>query len=263
MTFFHGRWRERVSLLAAGAIGPAEEAAVRTHLLGCAACRADLARSEEALAELARDPVRTAEVPVPLAHLVRRVQARLDAPPAAPAFRWKYAATAATGALAAAVLALAVVPRLLERPDPVASPGIASAEPEPGTDATAPDEVVARMERRLSRDQAARYLDEAQDVLVTVAGHPADCERDHQRVDVGEEARRSRELLARRALMVELGGDEVASARPLLDDVEGLLREVAALPACARADSLDAIHRQMQRRNVLMKIDLLTSELRG
>jgi putative zinc finger protein len=261
MTLFHGRWRERTSLLAAGALAPAEEAAVRSHLDGCAACRADLARTAEALAELARDPVRTAEVPIPLAHLVRRVQARLDAPPAAPGFRWSFGATAATAALAAAVLALAVVPRLRERPGPAASPGIASLEP--GTEATAPDEVVARMERRLSRDQAARYLDEAQDVLVTVAGHPADCERDHRRVDVGEEARRSRELLARRALMVELGGDEVASARPLLDDVEGLLREVAALPACARADSLDAIHRQMQRRNVLMKIDLLTSELRG
>ena len=107
--------------------------------------------------------------------------------------------------------------------------------PRVGSDADAPDEIVARMERRLSRDQAARYLDEAQDVLVTVAGHPADCEREHGRVDVGEEAQRSRELLARRALMVELGGDEVASARPLLDDVEGMLREVAALPACARA----------------------------
>jgi len=261
MKLFHGRWRERVSLLAAGAMDPAEEAAVRSHLDGCATCRADLARTSEALAELARDPVLTAEVPVPLAHLVRRVQARLDAPPAAPAFRWSYGATAATATLAAAVLALAAVPRLLERPAPVASPGLASTEA--GTEATASDEVVARMERRLSRDQAARYLDEAQDVLVTVAGHPADCERDHRRVDVGEEARRSRELLARRALMVELGGDEVASARPLLDDVEGLLREVAALPACARADSLDAIHRQMQRRNVLMKIDLLTSELRG
>jgi hypothetical protein len=63
--------------------------------------------------------------------------------------------------------------------------------------------------------------------------------------------------------MVELGGDEVASAQPLLDDVEGLLREVAALPECVRADSLDAIHRQMERRKVLMKIDLLTRELRG
>lgn len=257
MSLFHGRWRARVALLAAGAAEPAEEAAVRAHLGGCAACRADLARTEEALAELARDPVRTAEVPVPLEHLVRRVQARLDAPPPAPAFRWSLAAAG----LAAAALALAVVPRLLERPgEPAVSP---AAVAEDVAEDGAPDDVVARMERRLSRDQAARYLDEAQDVLVTVAGHPADCERDHGRVDVGEEAQRSRDLLARRALMVELGGDEVASARPLLDDVEGLLREVAALPACARADSLEAIHRQMQRRNVLMKIDLLTSELRG
>jgi hypothetical protein len=253
MTLFHGRWRERVSLLAAGALEPAEQAAVRAHLDRCRSCRADLARTSETLALLAVDPVRTAEVPVPLAHLVRRVNARLEAPPPAPAFRWAYAATA----VAAAALLAAVVPRLLERPEPV--PAVA----EGGSDAGAPDEVVARMERRLSRDQAARYLDEAQDVLVTVAGHPVDCEREHGRVDVGEEAQRSRELLARRALMVELGGDEVASARPLLDDVEGLLREVAALPACARADSLDAIHRQMERRNVIMKIDLLTNELRG
>ncbi|MET0555612.1 MAG: zf-HC2 domain-containing protein [Vicinamibacteria bacterium] len=257
MRLFHGRWRERVSLLAAGALGPAEETAVRAHLDACPSCRADCARSSEALALLARDPVRTAEVPVPVAHLVRRVQARLDAAPEAAPFRWAPVWTA-TAALASAAIVFTVVPRLAERPSP--APAATSAE---ASDADVPDEVVARMERRLSRDQAARYLDEAQDVLVTVAGHPADCERDHERVDVGEEARRSRELLARRALMVELGGDEVASARPLLDDVEGLLREVAALPACARADSLDAIHRQMQRRNVLMKIDLLTNELRG
>jgi predicted anti-sigma-YlaC factor YlaD len=260
MRLFHGRWRERMSLLAAGVLGPAEEAAARTHLDSCPSCRADHARAAEAFGLLARDPVRTAEVPVPLEHLVRRVQARLDAPAPAAGFHWAYSATAAAG-LAAALLAVAVVPRLLERPSPASSP--ASEFAEVVSEADVPDEVVARMERRLSRDQAARYLDEAQDVLVTVAGHPADCERDHERVDVGEEARRSRELLARRALMVELGGDEVASARPLLDDVEGLLREVAALPACARADSLDAIHRQMQRRNVLMKIDLLTNELRG
>ena len=253
MTLFHGRWRERVSLLAAGALEPTEETAVRAHLDTCPSCRADLARTSEAFALLVVDPVRTAEVPVPLAHLVRRVNARLEAPPPAPAFRWAYAATA----VAAAVLLVAVVPRLRERPEP--APTVA----EGGSDAGASEEIVARMERRLSRDQAARYLDEAQDVLVTVAGHPVDCERDHGRVDVGEEAQRSRELLARRALMVELGGDEVASARPLLDDVEGLLREVAALPACARADSLDAIHRQMERRNVIMKIDLLTNELRG
>lgn len=258
MRLFHGRWRERVSLLGAGALAPGDEPAVRAHLGGCADCRADLARTTALFADLARDPVRTADVPVPVEHLLRRVNARLDAPPPArSALRWPLAATA-SAAIAAAVLVVAV-PRLVPRVAPSAPPETEHAAVGDG----APDDVVARMERRLSRDQAARYLDEAQDVLVTVAGHPADCERDRGRIDVGEEARRSRELLERRALMVELGGDEVASARPLLDDVEGLLREVAALPACARADSLDAIHRQMQRRNVLMKIDLLTSELRG
>jgi hypothetical protein len=131
------------------------------------------------------------------------------------------------------------------------------------TEKLVPDDVMARMERRLARDSAARYLDDAQDLLVTVAAHPADCEDERGRVDVGEEARRSRELLERRVLMVEVGADEVASAQPLLDDVEGLLREVAALPACVRADSLEAIHKQMERRNVLMKIDLMTRELRG
>lgn len=256
MTLLHGRWRERVSLLAAGVLDAAEEAPVRTHLDGCAACRGELEAARTALALLERDPVHQAEVPLALEYLVARVHARLDAPRPAPAFRWSFAASG----LAAAALAAAVVPQLLRRApeaSPSAPPAVAAEE------AAAPDEIVARMERRLSRDQAARYLDEAQDVLVTVAGRPVDCERDRNRVDVGEEAQRSRDLLARRALMVGLGGDEVASAGPLLDDVEGLLREVAALPACARADSLDAIHRQMERRNVLMKIDLLTRELRG
>ena len=85
---------------------------------------------------------------------------------------------------------------------------------------------------------------------------PSDCEGEHGRVDVGEEAQP--QPRAARAARADGGAGRRRgrAARPLLDDVEGLLREVAALPACARADSLDAIHRQMERRNVLMKIDL-------
>ena len=245
MTLFHGRWRARVSLLAAGALEPHEEDAVRAHLASCDACRADLEASRRALEVLDRDPVRSAELPVPIEFLKTRVLARLDEVPARRPFRWGLAGAG----LAAAALAVAIVPSLFERPVVTEKP--------------VSDEMLARMERRLARDTAARYLDEAQDLLVNVSAHPADCEEDHGRIDVGEEARRSRELLERRALMVELGGDEVASAQPLLDDVEGLLREVAALPECVRADSLEAIHRQMERRKVLMKIDLLTRELRG
>ena len=245
MTLFHGRWRARVSLLAAGVLEPHEEAAVRAHLESCDACRADLEASRRALEVLDGDPVRSAEMPVPVEYLTTRVLARLDEAPAPRRFRWDLAGAG----LAAAALAVAILP-LLDRTVVTEKPPVS-------------DEMLARMERRLARASAARYLDEAQDLLVNVSAHPADCEKEHGRIDVGEEARRSRELLERRALMVELGGDEVASAQPLLDDVEGLLREVAALPACVRAESLEAIHKQMERRNVLMKIDLMTRELRG
>jgi hypothetical protein len=242
-----------VSLLAAGALEPREEADVRAHLGSCGACRADFEQSLRALDVLARDPARSLDPPVPVEFLKTRAQARLDQVKAARPIRWGFAGVG----LAAAALAVAIVPPLVER---VRQPGSATAV---ATEVLVPDDMMARMERRVARDSAARYLDEAQDLLVTVSAHPADCEDDHGRIDVGEEARRSRELLQRRALMVELGGDEVASAQPLLDDVEGLLREVAALPACVRADSLEAIHRQLERRNVLMKIDLVTRELRG
>lgn len=253
MTLFHGRWRMRVSLLAAGALEAREEAAVRAHMGGCDGCRSDFDRSLRALELVSRDPARSAEAPIPIEFLKARVEARLDELPAPRPFRWGLAGAG----LAAAALAVAIVPRVVERtrPPAVDRPVI--------VEKPVPDEVMARMERRLARDSAARYLDEAQDLLVTVSAHPADCEEEHGRIDVGEEARRSRELLERRVLMLELGGDEVASAQPVLDDVEGLLREVAALPACVRAESLEAIHRQMERRNVLMKIDLVTRELRG
>ena len=254
MTLFHERWRVRVSLLAAGVLEAHEEAAVRAHLQACDACRADFERSRRALDVLARDPARTADAPVSVEFLKTRVLARLDEVVVARPFRWGFAGVG----LAAAALVVAIVPPLVQR---MHTPGTATAviveQP------LVPEDVMARMERRLARDSAARYLDEAQDLLVTVSAHPADCEKEHGRVDVGEEARRSRELLERRALMVDLGGDEVSSAQPLLDDVEGLLREVAALPACVHADSLEAIHKQMERRNVLMKIDLMTRELRG
>ena len=97
-------------------------------------------------------------------------------------------------------------------------------------------------------EQAVRYLSEAQDVLVTRRRHAARLPRDEQRVDLGEEARRSRELLARRALLVDWSdGAELASARPVLEDVEQMLREVAALESCARPATCEAIHEEIGR----------------
>ena len=100
-------------------------------------------------------------------------------------------------------------------------------------------------------------------MLVTVASAPQRCARRHGAVEVGAEAERSRELLARRRLFVETDGAATVVARGVLDDVEEMLREVAALDACARPQDLEAIRGEIARRHLLMKIDLVTRELRG
>src|SRR6185503_20358331 len=74
------------------------------------------------------------------------------------------------------------------------------------------EETLQRLEGRLARENAARYLSDAGDVLVNVAAAQVRCKRGGQRVDVGPEAERSRELLATRALLVETDRAEVAGA---------------------------------------------------
>jgi len=257
---FHRRWSERTSLLALGALGAEETAAARAHVEGCAGCAAELARLRRTLDLAALDPVREAEPPLGAPALLARVNARLDEavspPPRLLARRAAWLVPA--GALAAGLAAyLALHPAGRPTPPAPASP-TAAAEAE----VAGREEVLGRMDRQVRREQTARYLDEAQDLLLTVTA-PRPCPRQTRRVDVEQEAERSRELLARRALLTGAGGEDVASVRPVLRDVEYVLREVASLPACARERDLQAIQREVTRRNLLMKIDLMTRELKG
>jgi hypothetical protein len=115
----------------------------------------------------------------------------------------------------------------------------------------------------VAREQAARYLSEAQDVLATVAASPRDCDRSERRVDVEAESRRSRELLARRAFLLDADGAAVASAQPVLDDVEDMLREVASLEACVRVREVERLQAEIEKRKLLMKVRLMQRELLG
>jgi len=256
----HARWRRRVSLLAAGALPEREREETSFHLGSCGRCREELAGLQEALEAVRQDPVRQAEPPLAASFLLARVQARLDQiergrDRPAHALRPRAGFLWTLGSASAVGLALLVVlrpPSVVEQDGPVPPPGVVVS-----------DEIVRRMERRVARDQAARYLSDAQDVLVTMAASPPNCEKESGRVDIGDETRRSRQLLARRALLVDLDRDDVASARPVLEDVEDMLREVAALPSCIRPRELEPIHREMSRRHLLMKMDLLTRELLG
>jgi hypothetical protein len=254
MTLWHGRWRERVSLLASEALEGPERAATLAHLAACEACRAEHAQLAALWEAIARDPLRSAEPAVPLAVLVARVQASLDAagrPSSARAVTAPWMWTAAAAAALAALLLW--LPTRGNAPLP---------QEESPQQVAMPDEMIDRLDRSLARQHAVRYLNQAQAVLVNVSS-PPECDRVDARVDVEQEARQSRELLARRALLVELDGEPVRSARPVLEDVDTMLREVAALPACARPRDLETIHREISRRRLLMKIDLMTRELAG
>ena len=258
MTWLHGGWRREISLLAAGVLEGREREAAESHAAACAGCAADLSALRAALSVAAADEARAAEPPVAAEWLRARVHARLDAagPAAARGPRRAWAAGLAT---AAAVVAAVIV----LQPGRVSPPAVgASPLPSAETRIAVSDEALDRMERTMARERAARYLDEAQDVLVTVSGAPRRCDRRTQHVDMGEETRRSRELLARRA-QLDLDGSASLTAGPVLDDVEEVLREVASLENCARLRDVEAIHRHLERERLLMKMELMTRELAG
>jgi len=258
----HRRWRRRVALLAVDALPAAERVATQAHVRACGRCAEALAALLRVRAALDEDPAASAPPPVPFDVLEARVRARLREPiqEAARAFPRRLlapmAAAGAVAALGAALLHGRATPKEPAPPPPAAAAAAAAIGP-------AGEEMLRRMERSLARDQAARYLSEAQDVLVTVATSPPPCPKTRQTIEVGDEARRSRDLLARRAMLVELGRDEVASAQPVLAEVDQMLREVAALPSCVRPARLQALEREIGRRRLLMKIDLMTRELQG
>jgi hypothetical protein len=250
MSLFHRRWERQTSLLAARALTGAEREAAEGHVAACPRCQDALAAAERVLALMASDPVLRAEPPIPVGALAARVRSRIAARGLARAARPALgSALAATAAVVLAVVALrnGGAPRSTPAPETVEVSEVA----------------IRRIERSVSREQAARYLTEAQDVLAALSSQPPKCDRNGTTLDVDEEARRSRDLLVRQALLIETAGDDVASAQPLLEDVERMLHEVAGLEACTRARDLDRLRGAIAERRLLMRIRMLTRELEG
>lgn len=260
MILAHFRLRRRVGLLAAGALEGRERDETLRHVEACARCRAEHDALRAVVAAMEQDPLRTAEPPVPLAFLVGRVERAVEQAlvPAGRPRWWLVALPAAAAILAAALL----VPTLVLRLQP--APAAARAEIPPAeASPLLTEDALARIERNLAREHAARYLSEARDVLVSVAATGVDCDRADERLDVGRAPERSRELLERRTLVVRGGGEAVASARGVLDEVEGALREVAELPSCVRRRDVERLRREVEDRQLLMRIRLMTRELEG
>lgn len=255
----HARRRRLVSLLAASALDGAEREEALAHLASCPRCREEHAEVAAVVAAMESDPLREAEPPVPLAVLVKRVEREVEGAivPAGRPRWWLVAVPVATAALAAAVLVPPLVSRLRPAPE-AARAEIPPADASP----LLTEDALARIERNLAREHAARYLSEASEVLVSVAATGTGGDGDEP-LDVGAAPERSRTLLERRALVVRQGGDAVASARSVLDEVELALREVAELPSRARREDVERLRGEVERRQLLMRIRLMTRELEG
>jgi hypothetical protein len=256
----HRRRLRQVSLLAAGVLEGREREETLAHVATCPRCRAEHDELRAVVAAMEQDPLREAEPPVPVAFLAGRVEREVErilVPGRRP--RWWLVALPATAAvLAVAVLVPALVARL--RPAPEATRAtIPPAEAGP----LVTEDALTRIERNLAREHAVRYLSEAGEVLVSVAATGADCDRAEGRLDVGQAPERSRELLEQRAMVVRHGGEAVASARGVLDDVEMALREVADLPSCVKRRDVEHVRQEVERRQLLMRIRLMTRELEG
>ena len=259
----HFRTRRLVSLLAAGVLDGAERARAERHLERCPRCRAEHEELVALVHAMEEDPLRAAVPGVPPRAFAARVSRALDEalPAPSPRPRWLLVALPAAAAIVAvSLLAPAVVGRLRPTPAPTLAPIPRLAADAAATAAT--EEALVRIERNLAREHAARYLADAGDVLVTVAASAADCDRAEDRLDVGEAPERSRELLEKRQL-VEAGGDAVASAQGVLDDVELALREVSTLPSCVKRRDVDRLRQAVEDRQLLMRIRLMTRELEG
>jgi len=139
-------WEERIALYAGGDLAPAEAQAVEGHVAECSGCQLLLSGLRESLAlvrEAHAEPVEAAH----FAAVRARVLAKLDG---APTRRWRFAWM---GALAAAVVVLAVVPwpqrelrMAVPMPNAPAAPAVARtvlpSHPNPVEQAAAPPMVV-------------------------------------------------------------------------------------------------------------------------
>lgn len=262
MTFLHFRYRRRLGLLAASALEPRAAEWVLKHTANCASCQREVSELSRAAARLAADARIDRPLPISSEALRTRVLARirtegLQADPT-PAWNagWALAAVGLVGiGLLSGVLATRFAPESSE-------PNSASARLLAPSDTLVNDTAFyERLQKTYLRANAARYLAEAQDILIQVAA-AADCpDSAEDRVDVTQEAQTSRSLLKRRAALVSGSGEALVAARGVMEEVEGVLQQVADLPQCTRRTDVDAIARNVDRRNLLMKIEMIAQEL--
>jgi hypothetical protein len=256
------------------ALPAADRESLDRHLAACPACASDWEALRLALDAADPETVFPMEAEVDWDRQARDTVARARIAAAAAregdvplpdAVRRPYVTLAPAAARWAALAAAAVVAVLLVTGWPGRrAPGPGDVSQGPGDQPTAESvrESAALIETRLARRGATRYLTDSRVLLLNLVQAPARCRKADGEFDITFEKEKSRELLRRKNLH-EGNLDTLRDRRlsDLVGQMESLLIQVTSLGDCASARQLHELREEIERRQILLRIDLLTREM--
>jgi putative zinc finger protein len=237
---------------------PADESAdpVAQHLRGCQDCAAAWEVTRSALASVQAQDAFPREAEVDWGAFARATVARARASEGARATKrarpWRMAIPAAILAAAACLVAVVAL-RVTGVPGPEPAAPVASV---PG--------MAGLLRQSVAREAAARSLREGRALLVDLMQAPVRCRRGDGTLDIALEKERSRALLRRLAVhRGALVGPEDGRIADLMGQMQSLLEQVGTLDDCAGPHSLDELKDAIRRRQILLRIDLVTRDAEG
>lgn len=241
---------------------------VESHLSACAECAAAWEGTRSALAAVDSGAAFPREAEVDWDDFARRTvaRARAAAAPEGAGERTAARRLAAFGTLAAAASILLVVALRLVPAPPASSPASLPAPAPPGdprgdSDVVAAEAAVPYLEAGMARRAASRSLSDGRALLLDLLEAPVRCRRADGHYDVAAERERSRELLRRLAVQRRaLEAPQDARLASVLGTLSDLLLDVSEMDDCADAAQLRALRESIERRQVLLRIDLMARE---
>jgi len=290
-------WRESLIDLRYGLLSEASERDTRAHLAACAACAAEMESLKllgESLApqpgdlfgrEAEVDWSRFAQRTVAMALTAAEADAAADAaagrlpgsagiagPRREGLLGWlegwlESLRLPAVPAWAAATAALVVMAGLAIMTYNFLPPGVGTGVGAGlGPDASpmqhaqgvfVPQDNIDNLSANLARQNTAEYITQTRAVLVSMLDVDIECDKDH--VDISAERAKATELLRRQRLIAsELHN---MRAQDVCNDLEKLLLEVASLADCAKGDDIKTIRDVVEKRQILVRMELLSQEL--
>ena len=249
--------RELLPLHFYGLVEGAECHDLDRHLALCAACSSAWEETRAVLGSVDAGSAFPREAEVDWSRFAREVADRARWADRRRALVRPVLAWGSLGALAAALLVVAGL-RVLRAP----APGAGAMAP-PAVTAVSP-ESARFLQEGLARQGAARYLRDSRALLVDLVHAPVPCRRADGSLDIALEKERAQDLLRRKNLYLDaLAGVRDQRLADLVRQLESLLVQVSSLNDCAAALQIHDLREEIERRQILLRIDLVAGEVEG